>query len=185
MIKSTPMTNALPAKSQPSKATLYQLPDMQMTSTATASAISKRENGISENTPPVPTPATLFASASEGRRQASLVASRLESLIYQRPDALPGLRSDAMAWLCGRDLTAAGEGFQGASQAIIKRLNDALDGHARRVTAAVLTDSDIAALRIFRHDVRQLAAPPAPTVNGNRRLPYTGKERTFADAGRT
>lgn len=125
-----------------------------------------------------------YKLAGQGRKQASLAASRLESLIYRSPDALSGLRFDAITYLSGTDLTA-GNSAQAASQAIIRRLNEALDGHASRVTKALLDPSDIERLRIFRQEVRALINPnyeraAEPAGTGPTALPLTAR-RTCSD----
>lgn len=133
----------------------------------------------------VPTPEALFDEAGNGRKQAALAGSRLESLLYRRPEALPDLKSAALTYLSGIDLTAAAGSFQGAAQAIIRRLNEALDGHGRRITAILLTPQEIASLRTFRHQVRQLmSAPPEPAGTGPATT-TTPHARGLAHDGRT
>lgn len=160
MMSNTRIANPLPTTSQPVSASLYQLPERQMASTASASAISKRENCILQDTPPLPSPEGLFREASQGRKQATLVGARLESLIYRHPEAKSALATATMNFLSGTDLTTASGTVAAAGQAIIRRLNDALDGHSRRVTAVLLTPEDISALRTFRHEVRRLVSAP-------------------------
>lgn len=145
---------------------------------------SGRSESMPNDTAPDPTPEALFGEASQGRKQAALAGARLESHLYRCPDALSGLRSAAFAYLSGVDLTVSAGSVQEAGQAIIRRLNDALDGHGRRVTSVLLTAEAIASLRTFRHQVRQLMSAP-PTTAGTVAGPFGSHARGLAHDGRT
>lgn len=117
--------------------------------------------------------AEAYAEASKGRWQANLATSRVETAIYRNPEMVPAFAAAAMAYLCGNDITRDGANAIAASQTIIRRLNDALEGGGSRVTRALLDQSKITQLRLFRQQVRDLmkAAPPDPAANRIEGLP--------------
>lgn len=136
-----------------------QPPERVAVSRTQASSISQRggpeDMGHFSPDDPFAAITSAYALSRQGRKQAALAVSRLESLIFRTPGIAPQLASSAMTYLCGEDLTASG-GVQSASQAIIRRLNEALDGHSAKVTKALLEPPDIDRLRVFRQEIRNL-----------------------------
>lgn len=95
-----------------------------------------------------------YALAAQGRRQAALAANQLEGLFHRNPDSRTACRRAAVERLSGGDLAKGG--VQAASQAILKRLNEALAGDGLTVTKTLMDDEGINRLRIFRQQVRDL-----------------------------
>lgn len=129
-----------------------------------------------------------FSMASEGRRQASLAASRLESLIYRHPEQAQVLAAAALAYLSGEDLTADAKTLAASGQAVIRRLNEALDGASARVTKTLLSPEQIMNVRRFRAQVRDLMKDDgAPETRANRSpgLPNTLQRKALHDEGTT
>lgn len=95
-----------------------------------------------------------YAMALKGRRQAALAANQLEGQFHRISESRAAFRAVAVSWLAGIDLASGG--VQASSQAVIKRLNEALSGDGLMVTKALLDDEAINRLRIFRQQVREL-----------------------------
>lgn len=100
-----------------------------------------------------------YQLAFSGRRQASVAALRLHTAVTRNPARLTHLRAAALEWLiCWKPESENHICAKSLSQTIVHRLNAAIDGSGKAVTELLLNTDQIARLRMFRTEVRQLMA---------------------------
>lgn len=149
------------AASHTSMANLNHWPETATKRTAAAMTISVRE-GMAHHSFSTSAPkghsaddifvAEAFESVEKGTGRARSTVTRVNAVVHECPRRRDSMALATSKYLAGVDVVGTPCVL---AQTIIRRLNIALDGPGSRITRAILTDAEIARLRIFRLKVRE------------------------------